>query len=67
MDWDTMATIFQHHARIRFADNGELLDNLTYDFNVAETPDPLKHLGLLGWPTVIGGVPTLFQRVVKTY
>jgi hypothetical protein len=66
MDWDTMAAIFQHHAKIRFADNGELHDDLTYNFNVAETPDPLKHLELLGWPTVLGGKPTLFQQAVKT-
>jgi hypothetical protein len=52
MDWVVLAPIFQHHAKIRFADDGELM----CDLNVQGKPDPLKYLGLLGWPLLVNGV-----------
>jgi len=66
IDWDILAAIFQHHAKIRFAGDGEPFDELTYNRNVGQNPDPLKHLGLLGWPTVVDRVPTLLRREENT-
>lgn len=62
IDWDVLAAIFQHHAKIRFGKDGEPLSELEYDLLVEETPNPLERFGLLGWPTVVDGVPTLIKR-----
>jgi hypothetical protein len=63
LNWPCIAKIVQLHVSARYMSfHGELGYDQMYDSYLQELPNPLKELGIMGWPIRVAGEGSAFRR-----
>lgn len=50
LTWPCIAKILEHHARIKYDEEGNYVSDAVYKWWLKRYPDPLIGLGWVGWP-----------------